>query len=1128
MATISKKSPNKNIGKKQVEYKSMNDQREHVLHRPDMYIGSILPTKDQFALYEDGRISVREATINPGLMRIFIEVLSNAIDNVWRSSEMDVPMKTIKVAINQDTGLTSIWNDGYHISVTPFDTPSSSSPSPSASPSKKGKKSKKEDESMYKPEKIFGTLLTSSNYNDSEERMTSGRNGLGVKLTNIFSKEFKVTCCDPDEGKQYTQTWSENMSVKDKAKVTKSARKSGYTEVEWTPDFAKFGCEGYSDDMIALMHKHVVESAMITGLNVYLNDEKLPVKSLLDYAKLFTEEGAQTQTFSIEEDKKHIDIVIASSPYKKGVSMSYVNGIETREGGVHEAFARSSIFTPLLEKINPKKGPTITSREISPYFSFFVKYTAPNPAFTSQEKSKLVSPSIKGDVPQKVINAIARWDVISDVKDLLKSKDLTTLKKAEKKRGFKRIEGLDSANNAGGKNSKDCTLILCEGLSAKTYAVRGVEVGAYGKKGRDWFGIYPLRGKLLNVRNASATTISANREITDVISALNLRYGVDYTDDKNFSTLNYGRVMILTDADTDGLHIAGLILNFFHSLFPSLFYRETPFVVCMKTPIIMVYKGVKATTPYYTVEEYKEKKHPQNARVKYFKGLGSWNGEEAKESFAKKMVEFKLTNDTDDAMNKVFSSKQSDERKTWLSTYDPNKVMKFGDKGAMMDMNIEEFIDTEMIRFSIDDCKRSIPSMMDGLKESQRKIMYAVFLKGLKHTGTTMKVAQLAGFVAEKTNYHHGEIGLFETIIKMANDFVGSNNMPYLYRDGQFGSRLSGGKDAANGRYIFTKLEEHTRQLFHEDDDPILTHIMDDGDMVEPHYYVPVIPTILLNGCTAGIGTGWSTSVPNYALKDIIKMVEEWIDTGDVEHDPLPHYTGFTGTIEKTSEGKYATYGTVTTKGDIATVSELPVGMWTDKFKDTIEEWMEERRIKSYKNYSTPNKVHFEIKTMEDGIAPTVEDMKLKTTLSTTNMVLFNKDGVLQKFDTVMDIVKEWCPVRLDYYKKRRTYMLTRLKDELSLESNKMRFIKAVMEGDLVLNEREEEDIESDLEKNMYEKRDDSYRYLLNLPVRSFSKNKLVELQKNIDILTTQIKTMEATTPKSMWKSDLTILKNIK
>ncbi len=348
------------ISKKKIEYKSMNDQREHVLHRPDMYIGSIRPTTDSFVLWKDNKLQSSEATINPGLMRIFIEVLSNAIDNVWRSEQMETPMKTIKVTIDPETGSTSIWNDGYHISVTPYESDSSE-----ASSSKK--------DIIYTPEKIFGTLLTSSNYNDSEERMTSGRNGLGVKLTNIFSKSFKVTCGDPDEGKQYVQTWSNNMSEKSKPKITKLARKSGFCEVEWTPDFAKFGCTGYSNDMVALMCKHVIESAMITGLNVYLNNEKIPVKSLLDYAKLFIPEGSQTQTFSIEDGKKTMDVVVASSADKKGISLSYVNGIETREGGVHEAFARSSIFNPLLEKINPKKGPTISAREIIPYFSFFVK-----------------------------------------------------------------------------------------------------------------------------------------------------------------------------------------------------------------------------------------------------------------------------------------------------------------------------------------------------------------------------------------------------------------------------------------------------------------------------------------------------------------------------------------------------------------------------------------------------------------------------------------------------------------------------------------------------------------------------------------------------------------------------------
>lgn len=1092
------------------------DQRSHVLHRPDMYIGSVrcrqeevnIATKiekDEKSVYQ---IRPLEINNNPGLVRIFVEVLSNAIDNVWRSNEFDTPVKAIKIELDPESGETRVWNDGLTIHIE-----------------------KNEQTGVYNPDMIFGRLLTSSNYNDKEERKTSGRNGLGVKLTNIFSKSFEVKTFDPATGILYQQKWSDNMSVRNEPKLTHPKLKNGYTEVTWVPDFERFGLDGYTPEIVGLIQKHVLDCAMITGVNVSFNGEKVGVKNIKEYAALWDELPEKQMLFVSTDDSSVVLI-----PSRKSGVISFVNGVETTEGGAHVDAWSEAIFRPILEKLNTKKNSSsINIRELRNYFRLFVVCTLTNPEFGSQEKTKLVAPVPRPAIESKHINAIMKWDIMEEVKELLRSKDLGILKKVEKKRGFKKIEGLDPANNAGGRNSENCSLILCEGLSAKTYAVMGIEVGAYGRKGRDWFGIYPLRGKLLNVRNASTATISKNREITDIIQALNLRYGVDYTDDKNFKTLNYGRLMILTDADTDGIHIAGLVINFFHSLFPTLFKREDPFVVSMRTPIVRIYG--RSNMSFYTLEEFQtyQEQHPKiSGKVKYFKGLGTSNDKEIRESFGQKVIEYVEDEASDVNMDKVFHSKHSDDRKDWLTSYDRDKCILYDGRDRVSQVSISDFIDGEMIKFSLDDCKRSIPNVLDGLKESHRKILYAALLKGLKYSGQTMKVAQLAGFVAEKTNYHHGEQCLFDTITKMAHEFVGSNNVPLFFRDGQFGTRLEGGKDAANARYIFTKLEKLTRFIFREEDDPLLDRVVDDGEEVEPKFYVPIIPTILVNGCIAGIGTGWSTSVPAYNPADIINAIKAWIENDgkpvDAENNPIypelkPWYRGFTGVVESGGENKWNTYGSVVESDSNYVVTELPVGMWTNKFKENVEDLVEAKKLKSYKNYSTPSTVKFVLEPGSEEFDFSAEGLKLKSSLSTSNMVFFDDNDRLQKFETVDEILHYFCGVRLSYYVHRKDFILKQLREQLLYLENRMRFLSEVMEETLIIKERDESDLEEELEKREYARKntgdDNGYKYLLNQPIRAFSKQKLESLGKEIEELKARIADLEETEPKDMWIREL-------
>jgi DNA topoisomerase-2 len=1126
------------ITKKQV-YTKM-DPVDHILARSDMYISSTKPRKVQEYIATSDtngyHIYQNEIMCSPGLLRIFVEPLSNAVDNVSRSIKGKTPCTNIKVNIDLKTGKTSVWNDGMSIEIE-----------------------MNEEEKCYNHTMIFGQLLTSSNYDDGEERVDiSGRNGLGVKLCNVFSESFSILGYDPKSEQTFEQTWTNNMKTVSDTIITKTKKyKTGFTQVTWTPDFKRFGVKGYTQDIINLYCRYVIDAAMITKVNVYFNNELVPVKSISDYAELYLKEPTQ-EILIIKTPTAEIALTPSCGDYQ---TISFASGVYTCNGGTHVDAWSESIFRPIVNKFNAPKKPQITIKDVKQFFRLFVVASVTNPTFDSQDKSKLESPTVIASVKPTHINTIMKWSIREKIEDIIRSKEMITLKKTErKKKGFIKIEGLDPANNAGTKHATECTLILCEGLSAKTYAVQGIEIGVFGKQGRDWFGILPLRGKLLNVRNNKPDTISKNAVVNDLIKSIGARYGVDYTDEKNFKTLQYGSLMILTDADDDGIHISGLIQNIIHNLFPSLLCRETPFITSMHTPIVRVYLSRTNSILFYDESEYRmyvekyQKRFPNKIiNKKYYKGLGTSSEEDILETFGKKMLLLKGDEKITDSMNKVFHKNYADSRKEWLENYSPEnpRLSWSGSKEEVLTMDMSKFLDTELIKFSLSDCKRSIPNAIDGLKESNRKILYSCFLKNLRYTGKTLKVAQLAGYVAEKSAYHHGEQNNYKTITKMAHAFPGSNNIPLLYRDGQFGSRMEGGEDAANARYIFTKLDKLTRLLFKVEDDALYERVEDDGDVVEPKQYIPILPMILVNGCSAGIGTGWSSSVPCYNPLDLIAGIKIWLaNDGKVLSEKegmlismfpemTPWYRGFTGRIEKdTKDNRYITYGRVVQESKKRIVEELPVGLWTNKFKETLDGHLEDKQIQRVQNYSTPKVVKFVITESQDGFVCNEKTLKLHTYLYTSNMVLFTTDGKLKKFKSTDEILDYFCKVRYSYYIKRKKHILDKYKTEITFLGNKKRFLEEVMNGDLSLYDnkksREEEDIINDLIERKYDKETKTevneegetvnvggYDYLLRMQIRSFTTKKLNSLKNDIDSVTKKIEDVNKTSETDMWLIEL-------
>ena len=1093
---------------------------EHILLRPDMYVGSSkLRQLEEYVANKDDSgqyyISKQLISSSPAILRIFVEALSNAIDNVERSKKTDTLCTYIKINIDKDSGETSISNDG---DIVPIE--------------------KNEEENCYNHTMIFGQLLTGSNYDDEEERIISGRNGLGIKLCNVFSSYFSVEGCDPVTQQIFFQSWTNNMRQTTGPVIKKTKLTKGYTKVTWIPDFTQFGIDKYTDDIINLYTRYILDAAMLSKVKIYLNKELLPYNNLQKYSTLYQ---------NISDEKLYIktnNSEVLLSPYSEFQAISFVNGVYTKLGGQHVNSWIESIFRPLLSKINKKGKPLLNIKDIKQFFRIFVVATVINPEFDGQNKFKLEAPEIKTKISKNNIDSILKWNVINDIEDIIRSKEMMVMKKSErKKKGFTKINGLDPANNAGTKNSYKCTLVLCEGLSAKSYVVAGIEKGVYDKKGRDWFGIYPLRGKLLNVRNAVPTAISKNAVITDIIQTLGLRHDIDYRIEENYKTLRYGKVMVTTDADVDGIHIEGLLMNLFHSLFPTILLRQTPYIVSMKTPIVRVFgkKGEKDLL-FYDERKYHNfvSQTDKKFKAKYYKGLGTTKPSDVPDTFGLKMVEYKHDDDTNFNMNKVFDKRFADSRKNWLEEYNETCVNSesLDDMGNIVHMNITDFINNELIKFSHNDCKRSIPNCIDGLKESQRKILYSVKKRNLKYNGTSLKVAQLGGYVAEHTNYQHGEQNLFETITKMANEFPGSNNIPLLYRDGMFGTRLAGGKDAASPRYIFTKMEALTHLIFRQEDDVLLDYIIDDGDLVEPKFYIPIIPMILVNGCSAGIGTGWSSNIPCYNPLELIECIKIWLDTdGEIfVEDPdnedniislfpelNPWYRDFTGNIEQVDSQKYITTGQIqeTKKENTIQVTELPIGLWTDKFKEICEDLLESKKIKSIKNYSTTKKVNFFINETQNGIKCNINTLKLKSYIYTSNLVLFNTENKIKKYKNVYEIIQDFCTIRFSYYVKRKEYLINSLKSELLILQNKHRFINEIINNNLNIMNIPEEELIFELENKNYNKINDNYDYLLKLQIRTFTQNKIIQLTNEIQILENKINILLTTTEKQMWLSDI-------
>ncbi|KAI1737275.1 DNA topoisomerase [Xylaria scruposa] len=1153
---VSEPKPKPKTGKSATETYQKLTQLEHILKRPDTYIGSIERTEQPMWVFNKETVQMERrpnVSFVPGLYKIFDEILVNAADNKQR----DDTMTFMKVHINRAEGYISVENNGKGIPVEIH-----------------------EKEKVYVPELVFGHLLAGSNFDDNEKKTVGGRNGYGAKLCNVFSTEFTLECQDSSNGKRYKQTWRDNMSKMEKAKIS-SSKSADFVRVTFKPDWVKFGMDGIDDDLESLLYRRVYDMAgTVRGVKVYLNDNHLKLdfsKYCEMYAKAIArersaEEGAEpTATVILEDKKAHtrwsVGFAVSDGSFQQ---VSFVNNIATTSGGPHVNHIADQICEYLLKTLTKKKkGHTLKAHHIRNHIFIFISCFIDNPAFNSQTKELMTTrPSAFGTkcvLTEQFLKKISTTDAINNIISFADAKADKLLAKSDgNKRSRISNAKLVDANLAGTKHGPDCTLILTEGDSAKSLAVAGRSI-----LDPDHYGVFPLRGKMLNVRDASIEQISKNQEIQNIKQFLGLKHKQVYTDTKG---LRYGHLMIMADQDHDGSHIKGLLINFLQVQYPSLL-KLPDFFQEFITPIVKVWQGPNPKKPlrlttFFSEPEYDQWKQSHKPELKrwqskYLKGLGSSEPEDAQVYFNdlprhQKFFETMKPEETE-LFELAFSKKKADARKEWLGNFVPGTVF---DHGAVQRISYDDFVNRELILFSMADNMRSIPSVIDGFKPGQRKVIYACFKRNLVKD---KKVFELGGYVSEQAAYHHGDASMHMTIVGLAQNFVGSNNVNFLEPSGNFGSRLAGGSDAASARYIFTRLSPFARRTFRQDDEPILERNEDDGKKIEPKTYAPILPAVLLNGAD-GIGTGWSTSIPNYHPKDIIRNLKRRMGRDDGIEKPFetmtPWFRGWKGDAQPAEANRYQFNGIAQwddKNPNEVIVTELPIRMWTDDFKAKLEDIIRAEKgpsfIKDYKEFNDHNNVHFEIQLDEKHAAQArqenlLEKFKLVKQIATSNLVAFDTNGRIRKYEKVEDILEEFYIYRLNMYKKRKAYWLDVHHAEYRKMTNQARFIQEIMDEKLTVSRKKkavvigelrernyeafvkkteaktksEEDDEDDAENTEENSVDDDsrgYDYLLSMPIWSFTQERLDRLREQIEKKKAQYDELEATSEKDTWCREL-------
>lgn len=1160
--------------------------RDHVLQRPDTYVGGVSPASfeyDLIRLGDDGVLRCKKESVfaSPALLKVSDEVITNAIDNHRR----DPSQKTIRISFKED-GVFEVFNDGKTIPIRTF-----------------------EKTNRYLPEILFGELMSGENFDDTISRSGGGRNGFGVKVANILALWFEVSILNKEENQIFYSTedakggllsvkhddqaaakaifengvdtvrknglvfWIEGSSgcedgelgrlctpqtlVKKGSSVYKNvgplkyvqrfddnlgtihppvltlptAKEKSFTQVRWKVDLARLNMPSpLSPTILGALRSRAYDAAVCTSsrVTILLEGEKIEIKSLRAYATAVG--GSVLDVDAASGQFSSMETCFFLLPTEDPCIIAFVNGVRCCLG-THIDWVYRSACEAVSEVVSKrlKKQVTISVSMLRKKVGVVMRFILENPTFTSQSKEKLDLRADKFQMKYVCSPALRRSfeksTLLDAICDDIRQQESKTVQKTLKVERSKvvNVPKYEKALKLHGK--EDCSLFVTEGDSAKSLAVAGFSV-----IGRETNGVFPLRGKLPNVRGMTIERGLQNKEILSMTKILGLDPRACYTAE-TVKKLPYKTLVIFTDQDHDGSHIMGLLINWLLSFHPSLLTARPDFVKRFATPIIRAKLSPGGEmASFFSEVEYRAWIGDRTPNfLKYYKGLGTSDADDAKvyfSNFDRHIISVMFTGQKcSEATELFFATSKADARKEVLKSVDDG-IGTYIDY-ALEQTSVSEFCFKDLIQFSAADNVRSLANAVDGLKPSQRKVLFSC----LHRKQGEVKVAQLAASTAELTAYHHGESSLVQTIVSMAQNWIGTNNVAILKPNGMFGSRHNPRTEHSAERYIFTERHPIARLLFRPEDDALLQSNFDDGRKIEPFLYVPIVPFLLFNG-SDGIGTGWRSSCPAFNPMEVVECVRRLID-GESMGDLVPYNTQFKGKTD--FDGVDSTYTglfEVDPEHRAIIITELAPKVWTSQYVEWIRETFVGDGARCFvlevEDASTYDMVHIRLKVkasfleQESSLNTIEKELKL-THRARNHLNFFDAKGKLASFSSLRDIVDAHFVCRKALYAKRiEEEINTAIHDE-KIASNKCRFVLEILEETLIPKLFSSTELVVELRKRGYYEHD-SFRYL-RMDIFTLTRDLVAKLKEQQRAAAEKIKELQKLTIASLWKKELDELK---
>ncbi len=437
----------------------------------------------------------------------------------------------------------------------------------------------------------------------------------------------------------------------------------------------------------------------------------------------------------------------------------------------------------------------------------------------------------------------------------------------------------------------------------------------------------------------------------------------------------------------------------------------------------------------------------------------------------------------------------------------------------LQDKSTSDFFNTEYVNYASYDNIRKIPSLIDGQKNASRKAIWYSLIKNLK---SEVKVSQLDSKVAEETEYLHGSMA--GVIVNLAQDYTGTNNINLMMPEGNFGTRLV--PEASAPRYIYTYGSKELFEQLNTDDNDILDHQYFEGHQIEPKFLLPKLPLLLVNGAE-GISSGYASKILPRNPKEIEQRLTSILEGKRTRpFTNAPFYRGFKGTIvQGTTQNQWLIEGSYIRKMNKVYISELPIGYNLKSYLKVLDKLEEDKKIIGYTDLSNKKfefVVQFNRKYLDSlSDVQLVALLKLQKTVS-ENYTVMDQNNIVRNYDCINKIFQNYISVKLEYLGKRKAYLISYISQNIRELVSKYVFIKSVTEDTLIISKRPLQDIEDDLDTiDKIIKIDDSYNYLLNMSIRSLTKERMESLLNQIRSEKDKLDSIKQLSVEQIWLNDL-------